>query len=491
CTKMDQFLFKGILALLLSCFVKTDTTKPNIVFILTDDQDVELGGMIPMVKTLKLLGNGGMTFQNMFTVSPLCCPSRSSILTGNYVHNHEAVNNSISGNCSSTTWQKGPEKNTLATQLQAQGYYTFFAGKYLNQYGDPSVGGAGHIPPGWDDWNGLIYNSVYYNYNISVNGVVETHHDDYYKDYLTDLIHNKSIDFLKVNRGNDEPFFMMLSTPACHRPFDSAPQYVKNFTTKKAPRDKAFNTKAKNKHWLIQQAPHPMSNDSMDYVDDAFRKRWRTLLSVDDMVSDLITTLENLTLLNSTFIFFASDNGFHLGQFSLPNDKRQMYEFDIRVPLLVRGPGVKAGSKSLDPVLTIDLMPTFVHLASGSEPTDVDGTSFVPLLLPKKKKKKNAAWRKDMLIEHQGEYLAKGFEDCSHTEFLNECWPNCVCEDAYNNTYSCLRSLSPTDNYILCQFSDAQTVSLWWFDYTFKSNDQHLAYTCITLRANVHEEANL
>lgn len=447
----------GYLLVFFATFLKVSgaaaASKPNIIFILTDDQDVQLQGMTPMTKTLDLLGKNGMTFQNMFTVSPLCCPSRSSILTGNYVHNHEAYNNSISGNCSSTTWQQGPEQNTFATQLKSQGYKTFFAGKYLNQYGDPKVGGPEHIPPGWDEWNGLIYNSVYYNYNLSVNGKLEVHKKDYHKDYLTDLIHNRSIDYLNCVSKKESPFFMMLSTPACHRPFDSAPQYMKNFTTKKAPRDKAFNTQAKNKHWLIQQAPHPMSDESLAYVDDAFQKRWRTLLSVDDMVEDIVNTLDKLKLLDSTYIFFASDNGFHLGQFSLPNDKRQMYDFDIRVPLVVRGPGIKANSKSTQPVMTIDLMPTFVHLASGTAPSNVDGQSLVPLLTPKQFT--SVTWRKDMLIEHQGEYLVHGTENCTHTEYLNECWPFCICEDSYNNTYSCLRTISGKDNYVLCQFSDA------------------------------------
>ena len=120
--------------------------------------------------------------------SPLCCPSRSSILTGQYVHNHHAKNNSLSGGCSSSSWQQGPEKRSISTYMKSMGYKTFFGGKYLNRYGNPHVGGPQHVPPGWDEWYGLVGNSRYYNYTLSVNGQPEKHGDSYGPDYLTDLL---------------------------------------------------------------------------------------------------------------------------------------------------------------------------------------------------------------------------------------------------------------------------------------------------------------
>ncbi|KAK7895461.1 hypothetical protein WMY93_020786 [Mugilogobius chulae] len=119
---------------LLTCCVRCD--KPsNVVLILADDQDATLGGMSPMTQTKALIGEAGATFVNSFTVAPLCCPSRSSILTGQYPHNHAVRNNSLSGNCSSELWQKGPESVALPVYLSKLKYQTFFAGKYLNQYG--------------------------------------------------------------------------------------------------------------------------------------------------------------------------------------------------------------------------------------------------------------------------------------------------------------------------------------------------------------------
>ncbi|XP_041460056.1 N-acetylglucosamine-6-sulfatase-like isoform X2 [Lytechinus variegatus] len=436
--------------------------KPNIIFILTDDQDVTMDAISPMTNTLNLLGKQGMTFKNMFTTSPLCCPSRSSILTGNYIHNHGAMNNTVSGNCSSTAWQQGPEKKTFATYLHNAGYRTFFAGKYLNQYGGKNVGGLQHIPPGWDEWIALKFNSRYYNFSLSVNGKEEVHGDDYHKDYLTDIINNRSIEFLDKQSGST-PFFAMMSTPACHSPFDSAPQYVSHFTDKKAPRGPSFNIHSTDKHWLIRRAQNPMSNESITYLDDAFRKRWRTLLSVDDMVKNVVTLLEKKKLIDNTFIIFSSDNGFHLGQFSLPNDKRQLYEFDIRVPLIVRGPGIPPGTTSDKLAANVDIMPTIVNMATGKAPSDVDGMSLIPLLIPKnttnripKKAKASVPWRQEILIEHTGEWNAQGFKGCPHTEFLDNCYPSCVCEDSRNNSYSCLRIVDEKRNTVYCEFSDAQ-----------------------------------
>ncbi|XP_071817804.1 N-acetylglucosamine-6-sulfatase-like [Apostichopus japonicus] len=427
--------------------------KPNIIFILTDDQDVTMNGITPMKQTQKLIGDAGMTFTNMFASTPICCPSRSSILTGNYIHNHNAVNNTIQGHCSSTEWQNGPEKNTFAAHLKAENYTTFFAGKYLNQYGNKHSGGHEHIPPGWDWWTALLFNSVYYNYSLSVNGTLETHGDDYQKDYLTDIINNKSVEFLEMQHEDSVPFFMMISTPACHSPYEAAPQYANNFTKQKLPKDPSYNTHAKDKHWILRQAPTPMSNASLQFTSDVFKKRWRTLLSVDDIVVNVVNLLKAKSLLDSTYIIFSSDNGFHLGQFSLPNDKRQLYEFDIRVPLMIRGPGIKAKSVNHDPVVTIDIMPTIVHLTGATPPSNVDGTSLLPLLLPGQK---TSTWREDFLVEYRGEYSPEGYAGCPHTEFLNTCYPNCVCEDGYNNTYTCIRKITEKENTMFCQFSDSE-----------------------------------
>ncbi|XP_064600043.1 N-acetylglucosamine-6-sulfatase-like [Liolophura sinensis] len=407
-----------------------------------------------MTKTKRLVGDNGIKFNNMFVTSPLCCPSRSSIFTGKYIHNHNALNNSVAGNCSSPAWQAGPEKEAFITKIKSQGYNTFFSGKYLNQYGFPQTGGVQHVPPGWDWWVGLVGNSRYYNYALSVNGTMEKHGKDYEKDYLTDVIHRRGIEFLNYQTEND-PFFMMLSTPACHAPFTPAPQYAKNFSDLKAPRNGSYNVHGTDKHWLIRAAKSPMSQESVDMADDAFRNRWRTLLSVDDMVEDVVNTLQQKGLLDNTYIFFTGDNGFHLGQFSLPIDKRQLYEFDIRVPLMVRGPGIAAGQVREEIMLNIDFAPTFVELAGLSPPVDMDGMSMAKVLMDKSNK--SLSFRDTFLVEHVGEYTIN-IPGCPnlYNQDVMICSSDCVCEDSRNNSFGCLRSINSKSSMKYCEMADDQ-----------------------------------
>ncbi|XP_029941251.1 glucosamine (N-acetyl)-6-sulfatase (Sanfilippo disease IIID), b [Salarias fasciatus] len=445
-----------LLALLaLTCCARCDNKPSNIILIVADDQDQTLGGMTPMKKTKALIGDLGATFVNSFTVTPLCCPSRSSILTGQYPHNHEVRNNSLSGNCSSSLWQKGPETAAFPVYLNKLKYQTFFAGKYLNQYGKKEVGDVGHVPPGWDQWHALVGNSQYYNYSLSVNGKEEKHGDRYEDDYLTDLILNRSLVFLD-NRSPQHPFFLMLSPPAPHSPWTAAPQYQKQFDDVKAPRDGSFNKAGKDKHWLLRQPVSPMPNSSVSFLDDAYRRRWQTLLSVDDMVEALVKKLDAIKELNNTYVFYTSDNGYHTGQFSLPIDKRQLYEFDIRTPLLVRGPGIKANQTLQAPVLNIDLAPTFLDIAGTNlSALNLDGQSFLSQMAPSLR---NGTARPFFLIEYTGEGHPTPDPSCPKLgPGLSQCFPDCVCEDAFNNTYACVRTLDATHNLQYCEFADSES----------------------------------
>lgn len=431
----------------------SSSRRPNIVLILTDDLDVAIGGLNPLNKTKKLIGDAGMTFTNAFVASPLCCPSRASILTGKYPHNHHVINNTLDGNCSSKAWQKSEEPHTFPALLKASaGYQTFFAGKYLNQYGHSEAGGVEHVPLGWSYWVGLDKNSKYYNYTLSVNGKAQKHGADYSKDYLTDLLANMSLDFLQY-KTSYQPFFMMVSTPAPHSPWTAAPQYQNSFKNTKAPRDPNFNVHGKDKHWLIRQAKTPMSNSSIQFLDDAFRGRWQTLLSVDDLVEKIVKRLEVRGELNNTYIFFTSDNGYHTGQFSLPVDKRQLYEFDIRVPLMVRGPNIKPNQTSQMLVANVDLGPTILDIAGYNvNKTQMDGMSFLPVM---EGKMNGTSWRTDILVEYEGEGRNKSDPTCPLLgPGVSECFPDCVCEDSYNNTYACVRTIAPSSNLQYCEFDD-------------------------------------
>lgn len=427
--------------------------RPNIVLILTDDLDIANGGLTPLSKTKKLIGDAGISFTNAFVASPLCCPSRASILTGKYPHNHHVINNTLEGNCSSIVWQKTEEGHTFPALLKAfAGYQTFFAGKYLNQYGHSEAGGVEHVPPGWSYWVGLEKNSKYYNYTLSVNGKAQKHGSNYSKDYLTDVLANMSLDFLAY-KSNYQPFFMMMSVPAPHSPWTAAPQYQDKFNTTKAPRGPNFNIHGKDKHWLIRQAKTPMSNSSIKFLDDAFRKRWTTLLSVDDLVEKIVKQLEVRGELDNTYVFFTSDNGYHTGQFSLPLDKRQLYDFDIRVPLMVRGPHIKPNQTSPMLVANVDLGPTMLDIAGYNiSKTQMDGMSFLPIM---EGLVNSSRWRTDILVEYEGEGSNVTDPACPLLgPGVSECFPDCVCEDSYNNTYACVRTIAQATDLQYCEFDD-------------------------------------
>lgn len=444
--------------------------KNNILFVLTDDQDMVLGGLTPMKKLKKLVTDKGTIFPNAFVTTPICCPSRSSILTGKYIHNHGAHNNSAIGNCAGADWLANNEKKTMATSLKALGYRTMFAGKYLNQYGtkdSPSL--ISHVPPGWDSWLGLKGNSQYYNYGVSDNGIYVQHGSDYATDYFTDVIANRSYAFLANTSREfpDQPWFMYLATPASHGPDTCAPQYCGiTFSNATAPRNPNFNHWSGDKHWLMRFAP-PLTQEKEAATDALLRKRWQTLLSVDDMVEQLITRVTALGQMDRTFVIFFADNGYHLGQFCFGADKRQPYEADIRVPFIAMGPGIRAGAIEESIALNIDLMPTFVELAGGVADPDVDGMSLAPLLLHGAATGSN---RQAFLVDYYGEGAPAnpgnatwapgiyGTGDCVLGK-RGGTIPLEACGDASNNTYHCVRLLvtpqtPTTSTRMYCEFVD-------------------------------------
>ena len=179
--------------------------------------------------------------------------------------------------------------------------------------------------------------SRYYNYTLSVNGKAEHHGQNYEKDYLTDVISRKALDWLKDHRNskdqngdeNVNPFLMVLAPPAPHDPYTSAPQYENEFLDLKAPRNPTFDYAKdgnKDKHWLMRHNSEPFNDDIAEVIDDWFRQRWRTLLSVDDLVANVLRELEDMGELDNTFVLYTSDNGYHFGTFGMIQGKGSNYE---------------------------------------------------------------------------------------------------------------------------------------------------------------------
>jgi arylsulfatase A-like enzyme len=398
----------GRLTVVASAQAPAQSARPNILFILTDDQ--EAGRLRFMPRVQSLLAAQGLTFSNMFAVQPLCCPSRASILRGQYPHNTEILNNAPPVGGFAKFRDLGRETSTVAAWLQAAGYRTALFGKYLNGY--PTADRPAYVPPGWDEWYGAHEGPVrYYNYRMTENGRVVSYGESP-KDYRTDVLTEQALSFIESRQPNAQPFFIYFSVPAPHadRPGDGpaipATRHQGAFPKLSAPRSPSFNEfDVDDKPSEIRKLP-ALTEVQVGEIDAEYRTRVESLLAVDEAVERLVLALAARGELASTFIFFTSDNGYHLGEHRIPRGKNTLYEEAIRLPGIVRGPGVLAGLTREHFVLNIDVAPTFAELAGASMPEFVDGRSFVPLL--RGSPTPVGQWRQDFLLEVTD---AKGITD--------------------------------------------------------------------------------
>ena len=349
--------------------------QPNMIFVLTDDLDYASTQKMPGINSL--LVEEGTSFEEAFVSHPVCCPSRATILTGLYDHNHEVLsNNPPSGGFEKFLFE-GHEEDSIAVSLQDDGYQTAFFGKYLNAYyGD-------YVPPGWDEWYAVSGNFL--SNDLNENGAIIRYDPDRY--HLDDVLSEKASDYVERTAGadppffvSDRPFFMWIGTKAPHQPANPAPRHEDAYPDLQLPRGPSLDeADVSDKPGWVADNP-PLSADQKRYMEELNRKRLQSMLAVDDMIGDLVGSLRRSNELNDTYIFFTSDNGFHLGQHRLGSGKWTAYEEDIRVPLVVRGPGVPEGETLSHLVLNNDLAPTFADLAGAETPSFVDGRSLAPLL---------------------------------------------------------------------------------------------------------------
>lgn len=377
-----------------ACSQVQGARPPNIVFVLTDDLNLDETSVMPRLKAL--LSDQGATFPNQFVSVSLCCPSRTSILRGQYSHNTGVQTNGGTNGGFETAYALGLEQSTIATWLQAAGYRTALFGKYLNGY--PNTATDTYIPPGWDEWYSASKGGSPYaefNYTLNENGTLVKYGSSP-ADYGTDVYANKATDFMTRSAREGKPFFTYIGLYAPHQPATPAPRHAALFADAKAPRTPNYNeADVSDKPAFIRNLPE-MDARVQARVDNLYRLRLQSLQAVDDALQKIVDTLSANGQLENTYIVFSSDNGFHLGNHRMPAGKQTAYEEDIRVPLFVRGPGIQAGVKPEGMIGNIDFAPTFADWAGINPPEIVDGRSFAPLL----RANPPSDWRQAYLIEH-------------------------------------------------------------------------------------------
>ena len=373
------------------------SVSPNIVLILTDDQDLLLGSMEALPLTRSLIGDQGMVLENFVVPNPLCCPARASLLRGQHAHNTQILYNTPPSGGFQRFLELGHENATVATALHGAGYRTALMGKYLNAYPDPDD--PTHIPPGWDYWWAPITDSAYssYNYTVNDNGTLVTYGSQP-QDYITDVIAGNAASFITTTTTMHpgSPFFMFVSVYAPHSPFTPAPRHTSLFPDAQVPRTPGFNESDMSDKPVWMQTFPPLTEADIQGFDRDQRKRMQMLAAVDELVAQVIQTLDTQGVLDNTYVVFTSDNGYHMGQHRFVAGKGTPYEEDTHVPFMVRGPGVPAGVVRNEVAAIIDLTPTFADIAGGALGVPSDGRSMLPLWHTTGP----VPWRTGMLLEH-------------------------------------------------------------------------------------------
>jgi arylsulfatase A-like enzyme len=372
--------------------------RPNIVFVLTDDLSMNL---LPYLPHVEALAQEGTSFSNYYVVDSLCCPSRAAIFTGLYPHNDGVFgNHAPDGGYEAYNTNHNQEKS-FAVGLQKAGYFTGFMGKYLNEY-QPIDRPA----PGWNVWDVAGNGYLEYNYQLRENDQIRSYgHEP--SDYLTNVLAGKAVNFIHRAQYTGKPFALEVATFAPHKPAIPAPIDAKTFPDMAAPRTPAFGAKPIDApHWLAQLPG--LSADDINHINDQFRLRAESVLAVDRMIGQLERALAATNQLSNTYIVFSSDNGYHMGEHDLLPGKQTAFNTDIRVPLVVAGPGVTAGRTVDAMTSSIDLAPTFLQIGH-AQPTDVqDGVSMLDLWHGEQAP---SNWQRAVLVEHHGPVNAAGDPD--------------------------------------------------------------------------------
>jgi arylsulfatase A-like enzyme len=370
-------------------------TTPNIIFVLTDDQDYDSLAAMPIVNT-ELVAKG-MNFTRHYVTDSLCCPSRASILRSQFVHSHGVEGNSTPLGGFQKFVETGDEQCTIATWLKDTGYRRALMGKYLNEY--PKSKGHTYVPPDWDEWASPIGVRAYtgFDYVLNHDGALETYGTQPH-DYFTDMLSGRAQEFVQTALNDATPFFLYVASFTPHQPAVPAPRHKGMFPGAQEPRGGSFDQADVALSPNFIQRLVPLNQTEVRHIDDLYRRRLQSLQAVDEMVGALVKLLEDNGVIDNTYIIFTSDNGFHLGQHRLRPGKRTAYEEDIHVPLVIRGPGITPGTQSSALTSELDFGPTIAEWAGGTVPDFAEGRSLGRIF--ERNGEAPAHWRKVMLVEH-------------------------------------------------------------------------------------------
>ena len=378
------------------------TAHPNILLITVDDASATDVADMPHVQ--ELIGDRGVTLTGAIAPTPICVPARASLLTGQYTHNHGALAIGGAEGGAESFSREDRDDDTLPVWLNAAGYETFFVGKYLNGYGHDEKT-SGYVPPGWTGWHASLDPETY-NYDhtqLSENGTV----DDPQEVYSADGFADRADDLLADPRRTTRPWFMTVNYVAPHYggPWeDDDPKAVEsrrgNSTAQTNPRfpptpkvkdedrdtfaDRALPTGPE----MFYEAPDQYAGASRKfrptpkrraYMRELHQQRLESLQAVDRAVAGHLRTLRRTKQLRDTVVVFTSDNGYSIGQRNL-DGKLWFYESELKVPMLVRGPGIEAGSEVDQVVTHVDLPVTLAAMAGATPSRTVDGIDVSALL---------------------------------------------------------------------------------------------------------------
>lgn len=413
---VDTDALRGCLRQLLDVWVDRfgpdpQPLRPNVLFILSDDQrwdtiddthsPVPGEDIMPGVKSE--LGGSGVEFANAFMSTPLCCPSRASILRGQYAHGTGVYTND--GPKGGADDFVPLESETVATLLQGAGYRTGFLGKYLNGYNAlwPNMS-TPYIPAGWTVWGGFK-TPRYFDYVLVENGVPVSHGSDE-ADYSTDVLRDKAKQFISDSVTAGQPFFLYLAFKAPHGPFDPAPRHVGKYAGLAPWRPASHNEPDVSDKPTWVQNTDPLTPTQVSNLDATRIAQLEMLQAVDEAIggsttygiTGIMQHLRDLGIADDTVVVYFSDNGWHWGEHRY-QAKNKPYEESIRAPMFVRYPRLAPLPRSESRfALNIDFCPTFVDLAlRASDPAPTigfDGASLVRLL-----DGTAPTWRTDFMTE--------------------------------------------------------------------------------------------